>query len=95
MPPLRTLGGVLKRSTALAPWKLPREGELRHDHEVSTILDVLKEFTLLEGREFGISFRGEEIGKIRKGELDRGLREGLMRSWAQHLSLSQDLDKSP
>lgn len=90
-PPLRTLGGVLTLYSSLPPWILPREVELRHYHEVVSVLEALKELSLREGLRFGISLRGEEIGEVHQGEIGRSLREGLLRPWQQHLGQSQDL----
>lgn len=81
--PLRTLGGVLELYSARLPREkaLPRELDKAQYDETEFLLDSISKFSREEGYDFGLELRGELIGEIHNGRLDRSITLGFLDEW--------------
>jgi hypothetical protein len=85
--PVETTGGYLEIYTALPPWALPREWDLRHYQEVSTLVSALRDFSGQHGVAIELELDGKYVGSVKQGEMDRTLSEGLLGEWRRALGV--------
>jgi hypothetical protein len=83
--PVETLGGYLEIYSAWPPFLLPREVDLQHLDEVTTLLTQLCEFSRHHGIPFELELDGAFVGRVLNGEMDASLAEGLLGEWRRQL----------
>jgi hypothetical protein len=86
-PPLDAVGGFIEIYSAYPPWTLPREIELQHLEEVTTLLTALETFSQERALSFEIAFDNEIIGYVENGSMDEGLAEVFLGEWRRGLGL--------
>lgn len=85
--PLETLGAYLEIYTALPPWTLPREIDLEHFAEVTTVVTALQKFSRVENITFDFELDRVFVGMIERGEMDRTLAVDLIGEWGRMLGV--------
>ena len=82
------VGGFIELYSTYPPWTLPREVDLRHFEEATALLTALEECSRRLQVNFEVYFADEVIGYVTDGEMDYGLREGLLNEWKRVLDQS-------
>jgi len=85
--PIETVGGYLEIYSAWPPWTLPREIDLQHLDEVTTLVTELCAFSRQFGVAIELELEGDLVGEIQKGEKNGQLADGLLGEWRGHLGL--------
>ncbi|HET9395116.1 MAG TPA: hypothetical protein VFO36_03590, partial [Nitrospiraceae bacterium] len=83
--PVETVGAYLDIYSASPPLMLPREIDLQHLEEVTTLVDAVRDFSRETTLEFEFELDGNFIGAVADGEMDRSLSEGLLDEWKRQL----------
>jgi hypothetical protein len=83
--PVETVGAYLEIYSALPPLTLPREIDLRHLDEVTTLVDAVRDFSREHSLAFEFELEGTLVGSIKDGQIDRLLAEGLLGEWRRQL----------
>src|SRR5262245_57266167 len=83
--PIETLGGELEIYSALGPVRLPREIDLRHLEEVTSLVEAVKKLSKDTGLTFDFELDGTYVGAVSDGKADRTLQVGLLDEWRRHL----------
>ena len=86
--PVETVGGYLEIYSALPPWTLPRELDLQHLDEVTTLVNALRDFSREHGLAVEFELGDTFVGAITDGEMDRSLAEGLLGEWRRQLGVA-------
>jgi len=82
------VGAFLDLYSVHPPWTLPREIDLRHFDEATALLTALAECSRRLQLNFDVYYAGEVIGSVSGGEMDEGVREGLLGEWKRVLDQS-------
>ena len=85
--PIQTVGGFLELFSARPPWgeRLPRQMDKTQLSEVESVIDAMIGFSKATGREIAFELDGTQVGWVSNGEPDRGIRDGLLGPWRQHV----------
>jgi hypothetical protein len=83
--PIETLGGYIEIYSAWPPNLLPREIDLRHFNEVTTLVFAVRDFSRQHEREFEFELDGTYMGAIDRGQPDESLVQGLLGEWRRRL----------
>lgn len=83
--PIQTVGGYLEIFSVLPPLTLPRQIDLQHLDEVTTLIDAVADFSNRHNVSFELELDGNYVGRITNGKMDRSLSEGLLGEWRRHL----------
>ncbi len=78
-----TFGCGLRMYSALPPWgeKLPKEVDLQHLQEVEFLIEELAALSKQSGCNFRVQLDRTPVGTIVRGELDEGIKVGLLGEW--------------
>jgi hypothetical protein len=85
--PVETVGGYVEIYSALQPLQLPREIDLQHLEDVTTLVEAVRDLSEQHSLAFEFELDGEFVGSIEDGRLDRCLSEGLLGEWRKHLGV--------
>lgn len=80
------VGGCVEIYSARPPNVLPREVDLNHLEEVSTIVSSVERFSYEHMLAFEFELEGEFVGAVEDGKIDHSLREGLLGEWKRKLN---------
>jgi hypothetical protein len=86
--PVGTLGGYLEIYSAWPPLELPREIDLQHFDEVSTLVNALCSFSGEHGLVFELELDGDFVGEVARGQMDSALANCLLGEWRKRLGVS-------
>jgi len=87
--PVETLGGYLEIYTGMPPWNLPHDVDLRHLHEVETLVQALLAFSVTLQLLIELELDNVFVGAIENGEMDESLTAGFLGEWQRHLDSAQ------
>jgi hypothetical protein len=90
---METLGGYLEIYSALPPWTVPREVEMRLLEEVTALLEALASFSRERSLDFEVYLDGDITGYVEKGEMDEGLVDVFLGEWRRGLGLAPREDQ--
>lgn len=83
--PVETVGGYIEIYSALPPWELATEIDLKHLDEVTSLVNELSSFSHERSIVFELELDGIFVGSITDGEIDQSLSEGLLNEWRRKL----------